>query len=519
MIMATATPVLTTPATGQEVLPPHGLQPDAVISWYGQDRASAGSALSHTACDYNGDGLGDVVAGDWMWRRTGAGKIGTTYVIPSGQGTPTGGDLDAVDSGAYRLEGAFDQNMSGFTVTCAGDINGDGFDDIAHSDFSGNKLSIIFGEEQVQHRSQQYLAEHGFIIEGLPDGRTSNYSTGIGDLNGDGFDDVAVVTKNSGAESAGRIDIVAGADDLSTITLPADPHAHHPRVLTTILGAGPTAALSNVAPAGDLNGDGIGDIVITGYTAVGPDHAPGTRVPGMAWVVFGQQGGLPRTVDLNNLDDVGFTITGPDRGRDRLGISVAAMGDINDDGFDDLLLGADSTGDHPGAGVVVLGSAETSPVLTDPDAPTQVFSGDDHRGWWIDGIQEGDHTGYAVATRPATDRDPALIVLGAYGAGGESEGAVYIIDASALPGGGPAPALTDLLTTGRAAQIDGSDPGQRLGRTVASIGDFNGDGSGDLVWGGDAVNSGRGVISLGLMPATIPSLPSLPSGSSAFLSS
>lgn len=519
MTLGITLPVMTTPAVGQEETPAGGLQPEKVISWHGQDRASAGSAISHTACDFNGDGLGDVVAGDWMWRRTGAGKIGTTYVIPSGQGTPTGGDLDAVDSGAYRLEGAFDQNMSGFTVTCAGDVNGDGFDDVAHSDFSGNRLSILFGDQQVQNRSQQYLAEHGFIIEGLPDGRTSNYSTGIGDLNDDGFDDVAVVTKNSGAEAAGRIDIVAGADDISTITLPADPRASHPRVITTILGAGPTNALSNVAPAGDVNGDDIEDIVVTGYTAVGPDHAAGTRVPGMAWVVFGQPGGLPRTVDLNNLAGAGFTIAGPDRGRDRLGISVSAMGDINDDGFDDLLLGADSTGDHAGAGVVVLGSVDTTPVFTDPAASPQVTSGDNHRGWWIDGIQAGDRTGYAVAARPATDQGPALIVLGAYGAGEASEGAVYIIDASALSPDGPAPALVDLLTTGRAVQIDGSESGQRLGRTVASIGDFNGDGSGDLAWGGDAVNSSRGVISLGLMPAPIPSAPSLPTGSSAFLSS
>lgn len=523
-ILSMTAPLVATPATGQDAPLPGWLQPESVITWQGQNRASAGSAISNDVCDYNGDGLGDIVAGDWMWRRTEAGRIGTAYVIPSGQDIPAGGDLDAADSGAYRFEGAFGQNMSGFTVTCAGDVNGDGFDDIAHSDFSGNQLSILFGEKEVQNRSQQYLADHGFTINGLPGGRTSNYSTGIGDLNGDSFDDIAVVTKNSGAEASGRIDIVAGAADISTVTLPADPHGHHPRVLTTILGADEQSALSNVASAGDINGDGISDIVVTGYTAVGPDHMPGTRVPGMAWVVFGEQGGLPRTIELNNLGDGGFAISGPDRGGDRLGISAAAMGDINGDGYGDLLLGADSTGATAGAGVVVLGSAETTPVLTNPDAGTRVFSADEHRGWWIEGLEAGDRTGYAVAARPATaQEDHPLIVLGAYDAGAASEGAVYLIDAHTLEEHTPAPVLADLLVTGDAVKITGSEAGQRLGRTVASIGDFNGDGSGDLAWGGDAVNAGRGVISLGLMPAPALTLPEIvsgtASGSSAFLSS
>lgn len=512
---AMATPVFTAPVAAKQ---PAVHQPHSLITWNGQNKASAGSAMANNVCDYNGDGLGDIIASDWMWRRTGVDKIGTAYIIPAtGQEVPPGGDLDAADSGAYRFEGAFGQNMSGFTTACAGDVNGDGFDDIAYSDFRGNQLSIFFGERDVQNRSQQYMGEHGFIIEGLPDGRTSNASAGVGDLNGDDLDDIAVVTRNSGNEVAGRIDIVAGAEGIDNVTLPVDPGEHHPRVLSTILGAGAQAALSNVAPAGDVNGDGVDDIVITGYTAVGPDHAAGTRVPGMAWVVFGEQGGLPRTIDLADLGPQGFEIAGPDRGGDRLGVSVTAMGDINDDGFGDLLLGADSNGSTAGAGVVVLGAADTRTVHTDPDAERAVFSGDDHRGWWISGQTIGDNTGYAVAARPAEGTAHPLIVLGAFNAGAASAGAVYIIDALALDEERPAPTVAELIADGDASVIVGTEAGQRLGRSVASIGDFNGDGTGDLAWGGDAVNTGRGVISLGLMPATEHSF--IPSSSLANFSS
>lgn len=509
-----AVPMMNASVSAQQ-FPVH--TPTDMITWYGQDRASAGSALVNSFCDYNGDGQGDILGSDWMWRRAGVGGIGTAYVIPSSaEEIPSGGDLDTPGSGAYRFEGAFDQNMSGFTVACAGDVNGDGFDDIAYSDFRGNQLSIFFGEQGVQTRSQQYLGEHGFLIEGLPGGRTSNASSGIGDLNGDGLDDIAVVTKNSGDEAAGRIDIVTGAKGIETVTLPVDPGEQHPRVLSTIVGASSEAALSNVSPAGDVNGDGLEDIVITGYTAVRPDHVAGTRAPGMAWVVFSEQDGLPRTIDLADLGHRGFEIAGPDRGGDRLGISAAAMGDINNDGFDDLLLGADSNGSTAGAGVVVLGSADNSTVHTDPEAERTVFSGDSYRGWWISGQTIGDNTGYAVAARPGGGEAHPLIILGAFNAGAGAEGAVYIIDALALATADSAPTVAELIASGEASVIKGTEAGQRLGRSVASIGDFDGDGIGDLAWGGDAVNAGRGVISLGLMPASdIPGLPAVPVASSS----
>ena len=74
---AMATPVFTAPVAAQQ---PAVHQPHSLITWNGQNKASAGSAMANNVCDYNGDGLGDIIASDWMWRRTGVDKIGTAYI-------------------------------------------------------------------------------------------------------------------------------------------------------------------------------------------------------------------------------------------------------------------------------------------------------------------------------------------------------------------------------------------------------------------------------------------------------
>ena len=111
----------------------------------------------------------------------------------------------------------------------------------------------------------------------------------------------------------------------------------------------------SVASAGDLNGDGIDDLILGG-----PPNA------GQVWIIYGSGGGFPANFDVNTLNGAnGFTVTGINSSSDNFGYSVASAGDINNDGFDDLIIGARLAGSpDPGAAWVIYGKANQDAVLS-----------------------------------------------------------------------------------------------------------------------------------------------------------
>ncbi len=128
-------------------------------------------------------------------------------------------------------------------------------------------------------------------------------------------------------------------------------------------GCGDFSGLS-VSSAGDINGDGFDDLIIGAYFADGPGAAPGTRnEAGDSYVVFGQAGGFGTAIDLHNVAAGigGFVIHGADAS-DFSGSSVSSAGDIDGDGFDDLILGAFG-GDGPGTAPGTRSHAGDSYVL------------------------------------------------------------------------------------------------------------------------------------------------------------
>ena len=140
-----------------------------------------------------------------------------------------------------------------------------------------------------------------------------------------------------------------------------------------------------MSSAGDVNGDGYDDLIIGATDADGDNNDEGK-----AYIIFGQQN--PLNVDLSDSDTFeGFVISGVDAS-DRLGTSVSSAGDVNGDGYADLIVGArDADGDvaYSGAAYVIFGGA------TAVDVDLSALSA--AQGFIIPGIAAGDQAGYSVS--------------------------------------------------------------------------------------------------------------------------
>ncbi|QEW22087.1 Cyclolysin [Marinibacterium anthonyi] len=328
---------------------------------------TSGFAVS-SAGDVNGDGIDDILIGA-AWADPG-GMLwgGETYVV-FGKDTSTAGnfaaniDLSTLDgSKGFVLTGVNDNDKSGYSVSSAGDVNGDGIDDILIGAYQarpgGNLLAgetyVVFGKDTSTVGDFAASIDlstldggNGFVLSGMDAGDASGVSvSSAGDVNGDGIDDIligAAWADPGGMSLAGETYVVFGKDtstagdfgasvDLSTLD------GGNGFVLNGIK-AGDYSGY-RVSSAGDVNGDGIDDILIG---APYGDHF-GRISEGVTYLVFGKDtslvGDFAASIDLTTLDGSnGFILSGADFA-DRSGNSVSSAGDVNCDGFDDILIGA-----------------------------------------------------------------------------------------------------------------------------------------------------------------------------------
>jgi hypothetical protein len=274
------------------------------------------------AGDVNGDGYGDIIGGS-----------------PSldGQSVRPTLRFGRSASGLQPDDQVFDPNEAGeqlgFPLSGAGDMDADGFADVA---FGWGHPS----GEGANNRRGVVVYRGGLAMDAVPDltyvepePDPGGSLSAAGDLDGDGYADLAIGAR-SGASGLGRVDVVWGSARLSALDG------------TTLTGKIAGAVWGQASRAGDLNGDGYADLVV---------GAPGTfpsSGQGGVTVIFGDSGRLLRAQ---------VSIAGP-QAFDFFGYSVSARSDLDGDGYSDLVVGAPLTDDSLGAVYLYRGGPSLSTV-------------------------------------------------------------------------------------------------------------------------------------------------------------
>ena len=464
----------------------------------------SGSSVS-SAGDVNGDGYDDLIIGAWKADPGGDSYAGETYVIYGGARAPgTDGVLDLSDldgTNGFTLTGIDAFDRSGISVSSAGDVNGDGYDDLIigarfadpNGDSNAGETYVIYGGASAPGTGGRFNLStldgtNGFILSGIDRDDNSGQSvSSAGDVNGDGYDDLIIGAGNAdpNGRNSGETYIVYGgasAPGTDGVLDLSDLDGSNGFTLTGIDGFDYSG--SSVSSAGDVNGDGYDDLIIGAFSA-----APnGDSEAGETYIVYGgaRAPGTEGVLDLSDLDGTnGFILTGIDAS-DRSGISVSSAGDVNGDGYDDLIIGAyraDPNGDsYVGETYLIYGGA--SAPGTDGVLDLSALNGTN--GFILTGIDVGDESGQSVSSAGDVNGDGYDdLIIGANRAdpNGDLSGETYVVY-----GGASAPGTGGVLDLGA---LDGSngfiltgiDAYDQSGFSVSSAGDVNGDGYDDLIIG------------------------------------
>ncbi len=384
-------------------------------------------------------------------------------------------DTDLNGSNGTIIAGAVAGGQVGQFVAGLGDINGDGWTDFAvgmpaatrPGESQRNEIYVIFGtgEKFPTGLDLDALADgvRGFRIvgtEGVFDSIGRLFS-GIGDIDGDGYDDFYVANQFIGITQVGGEVITSGESyiihgqanwptvlELSPVALP--PNALRLRAALR------TSWDVEVTGVGDFDGDGYADFALIGRTV----DLSRSVVLNPAILIYGGPQRLPTEISIPNLDLARYRSLG-------VGLSIAGVGDVDGDGLDDLALGASSEADQPAS--IYFGQSRAS------ETPLRRFRMD------LPGLDDTGRFRHAITY---------LAPIGDMNGNGYKDffaGSIFGSETFVVHGN---PALSG-LTVDLAEYVDGTDRGR--GFRIATgggndmpplraggLGDFNGDGFADL---------------------------------------
>jgi hypothetical protein len=423
------------------------------------------------AGDVNGDGFDDFLIGAHN-NDDGGENAGKCYLI-LGKSQGWRKDLNLSQADVCFI-GEADNDNAGISVSYAGDVNGDGYDDFiigAHNnDDSGEdagKCYLFFGRQNWKNKIN--LNEANVVLTGQKDKENAGLALAYaGDVNGDGYDDFLIGAHGFGGSSgsSGQCYLILGRKNwASELRLYYADASFIGEDMNDRLGAA-------LAYAGDVNGDGYDDFLIGA-----PSNDYAGEDSGQIYLFLGRREGWQKNTPAS-MASASFI---GENAKDNAGISLSYAGDINGDGFADILIGADSNseaGDKAGKCYLLLGRAEAWSMRTPLSLADAAILGEEARA----------HLGIAVSYAGDTNGDGLDDFILA--ASRSNEGNLSKVGKSYLFCG-RAEGLKKLLSPSEAdLTLVGEGKNDFSGNTLSYAGDVNGDGVGDILIGADANSEG-----------------------------
>jgi len=372
-----------------------------------------------SAGDVNGDGFSDVIVGAYLYDN----NIGRAYIFYGGSYMDNNADVTMTGTIGARF---------GYSVSTAGDVNGDGYSDVIVGAYGFNtytgRVYVFYGGINMNNIADVIMS--GGAINNL----FGNSVSTAGDVNGDGYSDVIVGASNTDTYTGESYIFYGGIlmNNIADVTMTGETY-------NNLFG-------NSVSTAGDVNKDGYSDVIIGAYGF--------SSYTGRAYIFYGSS-------FMNNIADIVLAGEAKDN---QFGHSVSSAGDVNGDGYSDVIVGADGYSSYSGKVYLFYGGSSMNNVAD----LTMV------------GETIGDLFGNSVSTAGDLNKDGfSDVIIGAEGFNFYT-GKVYIFYGGLFMNN-----IIDIVLSGEAIN-------NQFGHSVSSIEDVNGDRYSDIIVGAFVYSQGTG---------------------------